>query len=474
MPLSFVTPVTARPVRPAAPERDLGDRYLVFLCFLLFGYATFGKGFAYLGVPPLFVGEIALVLGLLAVMMSGCWLAMLMTLPSLMIVLLIGWVVLRTLPYIGSHGFDALRDSVLAGYGLFAFIVIALLLQKPQRLGWLVGSYSRFALFYGFAGASLAYATNALSHLVAWPFSGVPVVYVRMGEASVHLCGAAVFVLLGLRRAPLLWVAAVLVGFLMVSVSRGAMLAFLIPVCLAALLGGKLHRIMPIVTAGAAIFSLVLLLGVQVEISGGRVIGPAQLVNNFESLVGRSEASNLDGTKTWRLRWWQSIQDYTLHGPYFWTGKGFGVNLAVDDGYVVGQEGGSASGAPVRAPHNAHINMLARAGVPGLALWLLTFVAWFALLISRMIAARRRGDDDWANLFLWNACYGLSMLINASFDVALEGPMLGIWFWCLIGLGIGSTMLYRVSYAIEPPRPPPDMLVPIGPHLPVQPSLVGR
>lgn len=453
MPLAFVTPVTARPVRPAAPARDLGDRYLILLCVLLLGYAIFGKGFAYLGVPPLFVSEIVLALGLIVLMSTGCWLAMLMTLPSLVIMLLIGWVVLRTLPYVGTYRFDALRDSVLAVYGLFAFIMVALLLQKPQRLGWIIGTYSRFALFYGFAGAALAYVTNGLSHFIAWPFSGVPVVYVRMGEASVHLCGAAVFVLLGLRRVPFLWVVAMLVGFLMVSISRGAMLSFIVPLCVAAVLGGQLRRIMPIATVGGAVLAIVMVLGVQIETEGGRIIGPAQLVHNVESLIGRSEASNLDGTKTWRLRWWQSIQDYTLHGPYFWTGKGFGVNLAIDDGYVVGEDGRAASGQPVRAPHNAHLNMLARAGVPGLALWLFLAVVWFAMLLSRMVAARHNGDPDWAKLFLWIACYGLAQLINASFDVALEGPMLGIWFWCIIGLGIGSSMLYGASREIRRPQP---------------------
>ena len=32
---------------------------------------------------------------------------------------------------------------------------------------------------------------------------------------------------------------------------------------------------------------------------------------------------------------------------------------------------------------------------------------------------------------------------SMTFDVALEGPMQGIWFWCLIGFGIGATMIYR-------------------------------
>jgi hypothetical protein len=216
------------------------------------------------------------------------------------------------------------------------------------------------------------------------------------------------------------------------------MLAFLIPVLLAALIVGQLRRLLPIVAGGGVALAAVLVFGLQIELSGGRVVGPVQLANNFESLLGHSDAANLDGTKTWRLRWWQSIQDYTLHGPYFWTGKGFGVNLAEDDGYVVGAESG---GTPVRAPHNAHLGILARAGVPGLVLWIVLLTSWFGMLARSRGDALRHGDDRAAKMFLWIGCYGLSMLINATFDVALEGPMLGIWFWCIIGLGIGAAML---------------------------------
>jgi hypothetical protein len=90
------------------------------------------------------------------------------------------------------------------------------------------------------------------------------------------------------------------------------------------------------------------------------------------------------------------------------------------------------------------MTVLARSGVPGLTLWVLTGVAWFTRLMHAQIIARRHGDTQWANLFLWIACYGLAIVIDASFDVALEGPMLGIWFWSLFGLGTASTMVYRM------------------------------
>ena len=40
------------------------DRYLALLTIVLLGYALMGKGFAYLGFPPLYVGEIAFLAGI--------------------------------------------------------------------------------------------------------------------------------------------------------------------------------------------------------------------------------------------------------------------------------------------------------------------------------------------------------------------------------------------------------------------------
>jgi peptidoglycan biosynthesis protein MviN/MurJ (putative lipid II flippase) len=87
--------------------------------------------------------------------------------------------------------------------------------------------------------------------------------------------------------------------------------------------------------------------------------------------------------------------------------------------------------------------MLARAGVPGLVLWAALLASWFGMVLCAMWAARRRGETQWAGLFLFIACYAMSCIINATFDVAIEGPMQGIWFWCLVGLGTGSVMIYR-------------------------------
>jgi peptidoglycan/LPS O-acetylase OafA/YrhL len=68
------------------------------------------------------------------------------------------------------------------------------------------------------------------------------------------------------------------------------------------------------------------------------------------------------------------------------------------------------------------------------------------MMMRAMWIARRRGQTDWAALFLFIACYAMAIVINATFDVTLEAPMQGVWFWCLIGLGIGSVMVYRAQH----------------------------
>jgi hypothetical protein len=227
----------------------------------------------------------------------------------------------------------------------------------------------------------------------------------------------------------------------LVTVSRAAMLTCLVPVVLATVLSGQLRRFLPAVLMGLTLLTAAAALDLRVTLPGGRDIGPAQIVEGLESVVGSSSAANFEGTKQFRLNWWATIQDYTFHGPYFWTGKGFGANLAMEDGY----QGSEPGESKLRSPHNGHMTILARAGVPGLALWIVLLAVWFGMLLYNAAIARKRREARWVSLFLWLTCYGAAILINASFDVALEGPMIGIWFWSIFGLGIGATMIYRAG-----------------------------
>jgi O-antigen ligase len=170
--------------------------------------------------------------------------------------------------------------------------------------------------------------------------------------------------------------------------------------------------------------------GSDVSVNDTRAISPQRIASSLESVVGAGSENALAGSREWRLRWWGTICDYTFFGPYFWFGKGFGVNLADDDGFQV------LADSALRSPHSAHLNILARTGVPGLALWIALQVAFGARLIGAARLAVRRGEQRMADNVLWVLVYWSAFLLNMSFDLTLEGPHGGIWFWCLIGVGL--------------------------------------
>src|SRR5712664_234274 len=434
-------------ISSASRPTNLSDHYLVLLSGVLLGYAIFGKGFAYVGLPPFFIGEIAFFCGFVILLRTGCLVAALATLPSLVLAATMTWVLLRTLPYVGVYGFDALRDSVVIMYGGFAFVVIALLLEDGRRINTMLRYYGEFLNIYIPAiPLVFAFSRYMADHIPRWPGYNVPLLQIGSGEVAVHLAGASVFALVGFRKVTPLWIVLVFATVLMASVSsRGAMLAFVLPVIFAALMLGKVRELATVLMAGLVIFSAAYAVETaftdyrEARFSEERSVSTRQIVDHVASIVGWSGGQTED-TKTWRLDWWGIIVKDTLYGPNFWTGRGFGLNLADANGFRTDNDTPA-----LRSPHNVHMTLLARAGVPGVALWVLLLASWFAMLTNAVLTARRRGQTDWAGLFLFIGCYVMSIIINATFDVALEGPMQGVWFWCLIGFGTGSVMVYRAQ-----------------------------
>jgi hypothetical protein len=427
---------------------SLGDRYLLLLLGVLLGYALIGKGFAYLGLPPVYVGEMVLLTGFIIFLRTSCLIAALATLPSLLLAAAMAWVMLRTLPFVGRHGFDALRDSVVIMYGCFAFIIIALLLEDAHRINTVVRWYGGFSNIYVLTIPFIFAFNHFLTdHIPLVPGTAVPLIFIAPSEVAVHLGGAAVFAVVGFRKARPLWITFLVATLVMVcALTRGGMLAFAVPITFAALMLGKIRELAIVLVAGLAIFAVAYVLEstfTDYREGANSIDRPAstrQIVNNIASIAGEGQEQT-EGTKRWRVDWWNVIVNNTVYGPYFWTGRGFGLNLAEADGF-----GAIRLAHPLRSPHNVHMTILARAGMPGLALWWALLASWFGMMMRTMWIARRRGQTDWAALFLFIACYDMAIVINATFDVTLEAPMQGVWFWCLIGLGIGSVMVYRAQH----------------------------
>jgi O-antigen ligase len=226
---------------------------------------------------------------------------------------------------------------------------------------------------------------------------------------------------------------------------REAMLAFMVGCFVAAIFSPDrqvLRRVAAYIGIWAAVMAVCAALDVQfAPRQGERSISIRQFVLNATSIFTRTDSDLVDSTKEWRLNWWGDIIGYTVKGPYFWTGRGFGPNLADTDGYQTSNP--EAGEAPTRSPHNATMTILARGGVPALVLWIGTLGAWLIGIARQLVEARSLGDQWWTGAFAFLLAYWMMILVASSFDVALEGPVLAVWFWTIHGIGVAALVLHR-------------------------------
>ena len=439
MDLTYTPPAALR-----APA-SAGGRYLGWLGVCLLGYALFSRSFAYVGVPPLFVGEVMLGGGMLLALRSGRLGEAFRSWPLRIWAVLVVWTIARTVPYLGGSGFDALsapRDAMLVLYGFYAVVVAALVLAEPDRLRDLVSRYgSLVAAMLALAWLVYVVAKQFEGAIPDLPWVPIPTIYAKGGDLMVHMTGIVAALALGLvRSSPLRWaMAAFSAGIIMVS-NRGGMVAFVLGLGLVWLMRPQGAGVGKFTYAFAGLLLLGLIVGpmVDAEVQGGsRDLSVEQVIENVKSVFGRSGSASLDGTKRWRMLWWGDIVDYTVHGPYFWTGKGFGINLAESDGYQVSEDDG------LRSPHNGHLTVLARAGVPGAVLWALVHLTWFASIVGAWWRARLADHRRWMAVFAWLAGFWTASMVNASFDVFLEGPMGAVWVWSMMGLGVAAVRLHN-------------------------------
>jgi hypothetical protein len=453
---------------PRVPPRS----FALLLGIGLVGYAFMGRPFAHLGRAPVFIGELVLAAGLLFAVLDSRRFAAFRSPVAWIIVAYLALGAVRTAPYFGTYGMMAVRDGVLWIYAVFALLVAGVVLrldlvrELPERYGRLVPYFLVWVPigFLGFKAAGV--------ELPPLPGSEIPLSSLKGGDLGVHLGGAAAFLILGLHRSGAgraasrlergewVWWSVWVVAFISVgSLNRGGMLSAALAGAVALLFAGTAAMRRMIVLGGAVGLIVITSLSLDLKYDAGhREISARQIVDNVTSIVDDEPKSGLSGTREWRLQWWTDVVNYTVYGDYFWTGKGFGVNLADDDGYQIKKE------SAVRSPHNGHVSILARMGVPGFVLWTLLQLVFASGLVVAFFRARQRGQSWWAQLNIWILAYWTAFMVNTSFDVFIEGPQGGIWFWSLIGFGIAAMLTQQANstHASAPYRGPAWRSAPVG------------
>jgi O-antigen ligase len=287
---------------------------------------------------------------------------------------------------------------------------------------------------------------DALPH---FPGSPLPIISImKPGDRGVILAGCAAFMLCGLyarasgpRKMPplvfwLCWFAAAL---LVAALNRGGLVAMTSALALLMLVQPSREWLKPVVIGGVVIAAL-LVVNPTIDVGKARPLSVTQLTANITSIFSDEESNtgSVQGTKEWRLNWWTDIYNDTVHGPSFWTGKGFGLNIADEYGYQTDEVAGT-----LRSPHNMHMTVLARMGVPGTVLWFVLQLTFAIQMILSLYRARSFKDGYAVQLHSWILAMWVAGLVNSTFDVYLEGPQGAIPFWCAFGAGLALLKFER-------------------------------
>lgn len=420
------------------------------LLALLAGMALLDRPFGLLSVPgtPIYVTEIVLVScvmlvltrpGALGEVASSLWAA------PLLVIAYLAWGLIRLLGSLDKPILDAVRDSALTYYALFALCAYALA-RVDERFSApnLLGVYGRFVpwilvlapirLIFSAVVPALSTLPPTIPGSQVTLFGGH-----RPGNLGVHVALAVVYLATSGRRdrATSLGVVGGLITMALIATqNRGGLLAGLTVLAVAvwAWRRSARFRLAPTLAVLAALGAFAW--GIDLRISAGaRELSVEQFLTNMQSLVGTPDDrtdSNLEDTVDFRVELWQDVYAATVREGHLANGWGFGDNLGA--AFLPGHQDKT-----LRNPHNSHLTVLVRLGVVGFILWIALLATWLARMIGRARGAR--GAQPWADpqarLAVLLAGGLVGMLVNSFFDPTLETPMAAVWLWVCVGLGLG-------------------------------------
>ena len=109
---------------PAASHmRGAARLFIIILGLALTGYAYGNKGFAYIGIAPFYIDSIIVVTAFLVFIFRPRCIKNINDPNISLLLLFMTWGAARTIPFIGTYGIDALRDSVIWAWGVIALVI---------------------------------------------------------------------------------------------------------------------------------------------------------------------------------------------------------------------------------------------------------------------------------------------------------------------------------------------------------------
>jgi O-antigen ligase len=406
--------------------------FSLFGTFLVLLYAG-SREFAYLGVA---FGDVTIFVSEICLAVTGALL--LRNLPTLRefrksgvcplplaAYLLLGCVALAR--GVSEFGLEAIRDSALCYYAV-AFILTVLLTQTWRAVKLLIITcYFGWALagilvFYKYAEGLGIYLPA--HEVVRYAAGSQAVSAVASVGSAVAIIGQSVnrrvkllFYALGLGQ---LLVALFLIQHRSLIIALAGTLLVVIYCCLP-------YRWPIIVLA----LWCVVAVGLLPVFLGGKlgdlppIVG--QTLQRLETILAPQE----DANSHWRIVVWKEALKSGATHPIL--GTGFGPPFAVDLGYRVDHD---------IDPHNSYVAIFYRLGIPGI---LALLFLWVPILREAFLSCR---SDPERRLWVGMALSGhVGVAIFAFFNVAFEGPYMGIPFWVSLAIVQQASRVVRYEMA---------------------------
>jgi len=447
----------ALPAPPIAPRRMqslvTGRRAMRWLAIaippLLAGYALFDKGFAYIRIPgsPIFFGELLMFACLAAACIATPYVRRGLehsTVAKLLLAFVV-WGLVRTVPNIGTYGLDAVRDAALWYYSLVALAVCALVLHDRDLVRRWSDGYRRFIPWLIFLSPVLVLLAKTPNHLPPTvPGSSFSFWDHKFGNLAVQVTIAVAFLWLvpgANRRSRAIMTAVATVVFLMVATqNRGGFVAALAGLGVLWLFTKRRGRLaLAFISTVGLLFAIAWGANIHIEGTQHRQVSVEQFVQNLHSLTGGEAKANgnLATNVEFRDQLWSGVLTKVKKEKRVLTGLGFGPNIARELGFQGQQQ------IQLRSPHNSHLDVFARMGLIGAAIWVGIFGVWLWVGLRARRRLRALGRALEAGLIEVSIVGVTAMLVNAYFDPALESPQVALWLWALVGLTMGIVGISR-------------------------------
>lgn len=393
---------------------------LYFFTFLL--YLIFNKGIAYS-----FLVEFLWITGLILIFISRKNFYFIINLKSKIIIFFILLSNIYLLYGINKFPIlNVIKDSFVFNYACFTLILFLFIDEK--ELIWkkikLIYNLYPFIPLLSFTVFNLIPSLDTIKI-----FGDITIMNHKHSDMAIHLLISTIFLLRynneKKTNAQYYFILLIIFDFLIIaSYSRSGTVSFIVGLLCylyfnkERVITSSFKQILKSIVVG---FIIILPIYASIQIQEnfqGRTVGFDQLKNNFLSIVSSNDdvPATLEDNKIWRLVWWGKIINYSFTPQYFFTGRGLGMSLVKTDGIDANED--------LRSPHNFHLTIMARFGVLVFFLWLYFLYQLFYEFFRRELTGNR---------FLI-ASILIAFVINASFDVFLEGPMGAFPFWTFIGL----------------------------------------